>query len=94
MNQALKAQPRDEEVELRLRLKEAYMRLREGDTQTAVSTLQNTPQLVREVLKFYKETGMDCGKISVFKHTLRALELVGRISPCCNFKHPPTALLR
>jgi hypothetical protein len=39
MNQALKTQPREEEVELRLerlRLKEAYLRLREGDTETAV----------------------------------------------------------
>jgi hypothetical protein len=83
MNQALQTQPREEEVELRLerlRLKEAYMRLREGDTETAVrlvSILQNTPHLEREVLEFYEMAGMNCGKISVFKHKLStALQLI------------------
>jgi hypothetical protein len=88
MNQALKTQPREEEVELRLerlRLREAYLRLREGDTETAVglvNTLQNTLHLEREVLEFYQEAGMNCGKVSVLKLTLStALELVGRESP-------------
>jgi hypothetical protein len=63
----LKAQPREEEVELRLkrlRLKEAYLRLREGDRETAVrlvNTLQDTPHLEREVLEFYEEAGMSGG---------------------------------
>jgi hypothetical protein len=85
MNQALKTHPREEEVELRLerlRLKEAYLRLREGDTETAVRlvyTLQNTLHLEREVLEFYEEAGMNCGKVSVLKLKLStALELVGR----------------
>jgi hypothetical protein len=88
MNQALKTQSREEEAELRmekLRLKEAYLRLKEGDTETAVrlvSALQNTPHLEREVLEFYEEAGMPCEKISVLKHKLStALELVGRESP-------------
>jgi hypothetical protein len=34
MSQALKVQPREEEVELRLRKKEVYLRLREGDKET------------------------------------------------------------
>jgi hypothetical protein len=34
MNQALKVQPREEKVELRLGEKEAYRRLREGDKET------------------------------------------------------------
>jgi hypothetical protein len=84
MNQALETQPREEEVELRLkrlRLKEAYPRLREGDTETAVRLI-NTLPLDREVLEFYEEAGMDCGKVSVLKLKLStALELVGRESP-------------
>jgi hypothetical protein len=85
MNQALKTQPREEEVELRLerlRLKEAYLRLREGDTETAVrlvNTLQNSLHLKREVLEFYEEAGMHCEKVSVLK--LKLSELVGRESP-------------
>jgi hypothetical protein len=84
MNQALKTQPREEEVELRLerlRLKEAYLRLREGDRETAVR-LVSTLHLEREVLEFYEEAGMNSGRISVLKHKLStALELVGRESP-------------
>jgi hypothetical protein len=84
MNQALETQPREEEVELRLkrlRLKEAYLRLREGDTETAVRLVSTLP-LDREVLEFYEEAGMDCGKVSVLQLKLStALELVGRESP-------------
>jgi hypothetical protein len=42
MNQALETQPSEEEVELRperLRLKEAYLRLGEGDTETRESSV-------------------------------------------------------
>jgi hypothetical protein len=84
MNQALKTHPREEEVELRLkrlRLKEAYLRLREGDTATAVR-LVNTLPLDREVLELYEEADMNCEKVSVLKLKLStALELVGRESP-------------
>jgi hypothetical protein len=82
MNQALETQPREEEVEPKLkRLKEAYLRLREGDTETAVRLINALP-LDREVLEFYQQAGMDCGKVSVLKLKLStALELVGRESP-------------
>jgi hypothetical protein len=44
MNQALKTHQREEKVELRLerlRLKEAYLRLREGDTETELQALSS-----------------------------------------------------
>jgi hypothetical protein len=84
MNQALETQPREEEVKLilkRLRLKEAYLRLREGDRETAVRLVSTLP-LDREVQEFYEQAGMDSGKVSVLKLKLStALELVGRESP-------------
>jgi hypothetical protein len=57
INQALETQPREEEVELRLkrlRLKEAYLRLREGDTETAERLVDTLP-LDREVQEFYEQ---------------------------------------
>jgi hypothetical protein len=84
MNQALKTHLREEEVELRLnrlRLKEAYLRLREGDIETAVRLVSTLP-FEREVLEFYKKAGINCGVISVLKHNLsRNIERVGRESP-------------
>jgi hypothetical protein len=74
MNQALKTQPREEEVELRLkrlRLKEAYLRLREGDTETAVrlvNTLQDTLEAFYQVPTFiysYKQGTDQLQRISL-----------------------------
>jgi hypothetical protein len=66
-------------------VKEAYLRLREGDKETAVrlvNTLQDTPHLEREVLEFYEEAGMYGEKISVLLHKLStALELARRDNP-------------
>jgi hypothetical protein len=88
MNLALGAHSRDREVEDKLevlRLKEAYLRLREGDMETAVSivsTLISSPRLEEEVLKFYEEAGMPSAKLTILKHKLSAsLEALRQESP-------------
>jgi hypothetical protein len=88
MNSALRAHPREREVEdklEKLKLKEAYLRLREGDLETAVSlvsTLHNIPRLEEEVLKFYEEAGMPSAKLTILKHKLSAsLEALRQDSP-------------
>jgi hypothetical protein len=88
MNSALGAHPREREVEdklEKLKLKEAYLRLREGDRETAVSlvsTLHNSPRLEEEVLKFYEEAGMPSAKLTILKHKLSAsLEALRQESP-------------
>jgi hypothetical protein len=68
LNSVLERQPRNKAVEDkldRLRLKEAYQLLREGDTKAAVSlvsSLHNSQLLEEEVLKFYEEAGWAEGK--------------------------------
>jgi hypothetical protein len=68
MNSVLERQPRNKAVEDkldRLRLKEAYQLLREGDTKAAaslVSSLHNSQLLEEAVLKFYEEAGWAEGK--------------------------------
>jgi hypothetical protein len=88
MNSVLMRQPREEGVEDRLnalRLKEAYQRLREGDVEAAVSlvsSLQETPHLEEEVLKFYEEANWGRGKLKILKHKLNtSLEAVCQESP-------------
>jgi hypothetical protein len=73
---ALRVQPRAGEVEGRLdrlSLKEVYLRLREGDTQTAVTlvrALHNSPHLEQELLRFYEEAGCSHGKFAFLKQKL------------------------
>jgi hypothetical protein len=88
MSSALGAHPREREVEDKLealKLKEAYLRLREGDRKTAVSlvsTLHISPRLEEEVLKFYEEAGMPSAKLTCLKHKLSAsLEALRHASP-------------
>jgi hypothetical protein len=88
MNSALGAHRRIREIEDKLeglRLKEAYLRLRDGDVQTAVtlvSTLHSSPGLEEEVLKFYEEAGMPSAKLTILKHKLSAsLEALRQESP-------------
>jgi hypothetical protein len=76
LNSVLERQPRDKAVENKLgllRLKEAYLLLREGDAKAAVSlvsTLHNSQLLEEEVLKFYEEAGWGRRKASMLKHKL------------------------
>jgi hypothetical protein len=88
VNSVLMRQSREEGVEnnlYALRLKEAYLRLREGDVETAVSlvnSLQGIPHLEEEVLKFYGEAACGRGRISILKHKLNtSLEAVSQESP-------------
>jgi hypothetical protein len=84
MNSALGAQPREREIEDKLnelRLKEAYMQLRAGNAEAAVS-LVSTMHNSEEVQKFYEEAGLNRGHLSVLKQQLSAcLEVVSRESP-------------
>jgi hypothetical protein len=88
LNSVLERQPREEGVEDKLqalRLKEAYLRLREGDVETAVSLvsiLHISPRLEEELLKFYEEAGMPSAKLTILKHKLSAsLEALRQDSP-------------
>jgi hypothetical protein len=88
MNTVLERQPRDKAVEDkldRLRLKEAYQLLREGDAKAAVSlvsSLHNSQLLEEEVLKFYEEAGWARGKVSMLKYKLSTIvEALSQESP-------------
>jgi hypothetical protein len=88
LNSVLERQPSEERLEDKLealKLKEAYLRLREGDIETAasiVSTLHKNPHLEEEVLKFYEEAGMPSAKLTILKHRLGAsLEALRPESP-------------
>jgi hypothetical protein len=88
MSLALRSQTRDEEVEHfidGLQLKEAYLRLREGDSKAAinlVSTLHSSPSLEGKVLEFYEAAGYSNGKVAFLKQKLgTALEAVSSESP-------------
>jgi hypothetical protein len=88
MNLALRSQTRDKEVEDLLdglQLKEAYLRLKEGDSKTAVSlvsTLHSSPSLADKVLEFYEEASCSNGKVTVLRQKLgAALEAVSLESP-------------
>jgi hypothetical protein len=88
LNSVLERQPRDKAVEDkldRLRLKEAYQLLREGDTKAAVSlvsSLHSSQHLEEEVLKFYEEAGWVRGKVKMLKHKLStSVEALSQESP-------------
>jgi hypothetical protein len=86
MNAALRACPRDGEDRLDgLRLKEAYALLREGEVDAAiclVNTLQLSPRLELEVLRFYDEAGLSSVKVPILEQRLSAkLEEISRDSP-------------
>jgi hypothetical protein len=85
MNSALAAHPRECEDRLeRLRLKEAYLRLREGDTEGAVSIVSSLHRssCLDEVLRFYDEAGLSSEKLPILEQRLSAnLEVLSRESP-------------
>jgi hypothetical protein len=88
LNSVLGRQPREEGVEHKLdalRLKEAYLLLRERDIEAAlslVSTLHNTPHLEEEVLKFYEEADWGSGRVLILKHKLStSVEVLSQESP-------------
>jgi hypothetical protein len=67
-----------------LRLKEAYALLSEGDVEAAiclVNTLQLSPRLEKEVLRFFDETGLSSRKVPILEQRLSAkLEEISRDS--------------
>jgi hypothetical protein len=87
INQALRAQPREWEIERLdgLRLKEAFLQLKQRNAETAVNlvrALRITPNLEAEALRFYDEAGISSGKVTVLRQRLSAaLEAIGRESP-------------
>jgi hypothetical protein len=85
MNLALRAYPRQEEVATRLdrlRLKEAYIRLEEGDADTARAIVSSLYSLEEEVLEFCEEAGWHTDKLLILKHKLStSLEVLSQESP-------------
>jgi hypothetical protein len=86
MNAALGARPSEGGDRLDgLRLKEAYVLLREGEVEAAiclVNTLLITPHLEKEVLRFFDEAGLNSGKVPILEQRLSAkLEEISQDSP-------------
>jgi hypothetical protein len=85
MNQVISAQPREREVEDRLgrlRLREAYLWHREGDTETARAIVGVLNGLDEEVVKFYEEVGWSSDKLSELRQTLNtSLEAITQHNP-------------
>jgi hypothetical protein len=88
MNSVLERHPKDKRVEGKLealKLVEAYLLLREGDVEAAVSlvsALQESQHLENEILKFYEEANWGSGRLSILKHKLRtSLEALSQESP-------------
>jgi hypothetical protein len=85
MNSALATHPREYEDRLqRLRLKEAYLRLREGDAGGAVRIVNSLyrSSCLDEVLRFYDEASLSSEKLPILQQRLSTnLEVISRESP-------------
>jgi hypothetical protein len=86
INSALETRPSEGGDRLDgLRLKEAYVLLKEGEAEAAhclVNTLRISPRLEKDVLRFYDEAGLSSGKVPILEQRLRAkLEEISRDSP-------------